>query len=222
MSNTDTDLDIRIINKSGTSKEVLIYQKDDKLSVKNYFIGAWSVYRLANGSHQDLVLPFAIGVQAREKAEVGAGATKSRQAGWNTSWEMYDDSNGALSLREGGTAPDDNTINVWNKVMIARKTAVVTKNGMPLFASDIPPDEYVSFSVSPKFYVAMSQDYKTGELYKAVTLTPKTEIDFEGETAVVVTVTENAAGLVTVSHAFTQAIDDFNPNNAENTLSPLR
>lgn len=210
----NTDLNVRIVNKSDRSQTVMLYQKDENLNVENYHIAAWSVTKMAPGATHDFILPFAIQVQARTSADVGAIRTAVKRTDYNASWDIIRDGLGALDITLDGSAPPagNDTVNIWNKVETEpAKTAVALKDGVPLFSRNLDPGRRVNFKVTPSLYVLISSDYAEGKLYKAVTLTPQHEVAYSGKRAAIIEFTEDTSHLLSFTHKFVTKIDSFQP-----------
>lgn len=76
--------------------------------------------------------------------------TKLMPVEYNTAWEIYSNDN-ALDVRKSNEpAPTEDTIEIHNKNS-RTSSAVVAKNGKPLFKCDVRPRFKVNFAIHPSF-----------------------------------------------------------------------
>lgn len=202
----NTDLNIRVRSKLGTTKQVLLYQEAVTLNVKNFKTAAWEHRYLAPGASMVTMLPMDICIGAFEGiGHNGKISTKLLRAEYNTAWDIYNN-NGAIDVRKSDEpAPGENTVEVHNKNKLT-SSAVVTKDGKPLFLCNVRPDFKVSFSLHPKLYVALSEFEITDPFFDAATLSRvPVEIDYEGQQYLTVTLSENeSTGAVDISYDFSK------------------
>lgn len=202
----NTDLNIRVRSKLGTTKQVLLYQEAVTLNVKNFKTAAWEHRYLAPGASMVTMLPNDICIGAFEGiGHNGKISTKLLRAEYNTAWDIYNN-NGAIDVRKSDEpAPGENTVEVHNKNKIT-SAAVVTKDGKPLFLCNVRPDFKVSFSLHPKLYVALSEFEITDPFFDAATLSRvPVEIDYEGQQYLTVILSENeSTGAVEVNYDFSK------------------
>lgn len=200
----NTDLHIRVKSKLGTTQQVLLYQEAVTLNVKNFKAAAWEHQYLAPGAQMRALLPndISIGSMARIGHD-GKIMTKLLPAEYNTSWDIFDN-NHALDVRKSSEpAPDQDTVEIHNKNS-STSTAVVAKNGKPLFMCEVRPDFKLNFSIHPKIFVALSDLEITDPFFDAATISRNpVEIDYEGQEYLTVTLSENeSTGEVNIDYSF--------------------
>lgn len=204
MAYSNTDLHIRVKSKLGVTHQVLLYQEAVTLNVKNFKTAAWEHQYIAPGAQMRAVLPMEIAIGSMETiGHDGKIMTKLLPVEYNTAWEIFDNSKG-LDVRESSELdPTDDTIEIYNKNSIT-STAVVAKNGKPLFKCDVRPGFKVNFAIHPKLYVALSDLEISDPFFDAATLTKKpVEIDYEGQQYVTITLEENeSTGAVNITYNF--------------------
>ncbi|MDO5602203.1 MAG: hypothetical protein Q4G07_05485 [Oscillospiraceae bacterium] len=198
-----TDLKIRIISNLHATQQVLMYQQDLQLNVKNYKVAAWEHPYIAPQAQFNTVLPMNIGVSASTELGRGTMQTKSLNADYNTAWEIFENSK-ALDIRKSNDpSPSESTIEILNKCD-STKYAVVTKDGKSLFACEVRPEFKVNFAVHPKLYIALSDLEINDEFFDAATLSKSpVVIDYEGQEYLTVYLSDNVStGLVTITYDF--------------------
>lgn len=204
MAYSNTDLHIRVKSKLGETQQVLLYQEAVTLNVKNFKTAAWEHQYIAPGAQMRAVLPMEISIGSMESiGHDGKIMTKLLPVEYNTAWDIFNNSKG-LDVRESSEPnPTDDTIEIHNKNSVT-STAVIAKNGKPLFKCDVRPDFKVNFSIHPKLYVALSDLEISDPFFDAATLTRKpVEIDYEGQQYVTVTLEENeSTGGVNITYNF--------------------
>lgn len=205
----NTDLNIRVKSKIGTTQQVLIYQEAMTLNVKNFKTAAWEHRYLAPGAKMDVVLPMEICMGAFEGiGHNGKISTKLLPVEYNTAWDIYNNDN-ALDVRKSAEpAPGNDTIEVHNKNTLT-SSAIVTKDGKPLFLCNVRPDFKVSFALHPKIYVALSDFEISDPFFDAATIsrTP-VGIDYEGQQYLTIILSENGStGVVDISYDFSKFND---------------
>lgn len=200
----NTDLHIRVKSKLGTTQQVLIYQEAVTLNVKNFKTAAWEHQYVAPGAQMRAVLPTEITIGSMENiGHDGKIMTKLLPVEYNTAWDIYNNSKGLDVKASDEPAPTENTIEIHNKNAVT-SSAVVAKNGKPLFRCDVRPGFKVNFSIHPKLYVALSDFEITDPFFDAATISRKpVEIDYEGQQYLTVILSEDqASGAVSVSYSF--------------------
>lgn len=204
MAVANTDLNIRIKSKLGKTQQVLIYQEAVTLNVKNFKTAAWEHRYLAPGAQMKALLPMSIAIGSTvEINHDGSITTKLLPAEYNTAWDIYNNG-GALDVRKSGEpAPGEDTIEIHNKD-IRTGTAIVAKNGKPLFKCDVRPGFKVNFSIHPKLFIALSDFEIKDPFFDAATISRKpTEIEYEGQQYLTIILSENeSTGEVTVDYDF--------------------
>ena len=204
MNYSNTDLHIRVKSKLGTTQQVLLYQEAVTLNVKNFKTAAWEHQFLSPGAQMRAVLPMEISIGSMESiGHDGKIMTKLLPVEYNTAWDIYNNNN-ALDVRKSGEAdPTEDTIEIHNKNSHT-SSAVVAKNGKPLFKCDVRPGFKVNFSIHPKLYVALSDLEIEDPFFDAATLSRKPlEIDYEGQQYLTITLDENeSTGAVTIDYNF--------------------
>lgn len=204
MSNSNTDLHIKVLSKLCETQQVLIYQEAVSLNVKNFKTAAWEHRYLAPDSEMSVILPMEICMGAYESiGHNGYISTKLLPVEYNTAWEIFNNGN-ALDVRESNeTAPNSDTIDIYNK-HIETSSAVVTKDGKPIFKCNVRPGFKVNFSINPKIYVALSDIEITDPFFDAATLSKSPlEIDYEGQEYLTIVLSENeSTGAVTINYNF--------------------
>ncbi|MDY2848115.1 MAG: hypothetical protein SOU50_07845, partial [Oscillospiraceae bacterium] len=138
----------------------------------------------------------------------GKISTKLLPAEYNTAWDIYSNCNALDVRRSSEPDPEENTIEIHNKNNVT-SSAIVTKDGKPLFLCSVRPDFKVSFSLHPKLYVALSDFEITDPFFDAATLSRKPVcIDYEGQQYLTVILSENeSTGAVEISYDFTRFED---------------
>lgn len=200
----NTDLHIRVKSKLGSTQQVLLYQNAITLNVKTFKVAAWDHQYLAPGAQMRALLPNAIAIGSMAKtSHYGKVMTKFLPVEYNTAWDIFDN-NHALDVRASSEpSPEQDTVEIHNKNK-STSTAVVAKDGKPLFMCDVRPGFKVNFSVHPKLYVALSDLEITDPFFDAATIsrTP-VEIDYEGQEYLTITLSENeSTGEVSISYSF--------------------
>lgn len=203
---SNTDLHIRVKSKLGTTQQVLLYQEAMTLNVKNFKTAAWEHRYLAPGAVMDAILPMEICIGAFEGiGHNGKISTKLLPSEYNTAWDIYSN-DGALDVRKSSEpAPGEDTVEIHNK-NTATSSAIVTKDGKPLFLCSVRPDFKVSFSLHPKIFIAMSDFEITNPFFDAATLSRHpVGIDYEGQQYLTITLSENeSTGAVEVDYDFSK------------------
>lgn len=201
---SNTDLHIRVKSKLGCTQQVLLYQEAVTLNVKNFKTAAWEHQYIAPGAQIRAVLPMEIAIGSMESiGHDGKIMTKLLPVEYNTAWDIYNNAN-ALDVRASSEpAPTEDTIEIHNKNS-QTSSAVVAKNGKPLFRCEVRPGFKVNFAIHPKLYVALSDLEISDPFFDAATLSRKpVEIDYEGQQYLTITLDENeSTGAVTISYNF--------------------
>lgn len=202
----NTDLNIRVKSRLGTTQQVLLYQEATTLNVKNFKTAAWEHRYLAPGAKMDVILPMEVCMGAFEGiGHNGKISTKLIPVEYNTAWDIFNN-NRALDVRKSAEpAPSENTIEVHNKNTLT-SSAIVTKDGKPLFLCNVRPDFKVSFSLHPKLFVALSDFEITDPFFDAATIsrTP-VGIDYEGQQYLTIVLNENeSTGAVDIVYDFSK------------------
>lgn len=204
MANSNTDLHIRVKSKLGETQQVLLYQEAVTLNVKNFKTAAWEHQYIAPGAQMRAVLPMELSIGSMESiGHDGKIMTKLLPVAYNTAWDIFDNSKGLDVRASSEPDPADDTIEIHNKNSVT-STAVVAKNGKPLFKCDVRPEFKVNFAIHPKLYVALSDLEISDPFFDAATLTRKpVEIDYEGQQYVTITLEENeSSGAVNITYNF--------------------
>lgn len=204
MSNSNTDLHIRVKSKLGTTQQVLLYQEAVTLNVKNFKTAAWEHQFIAPGAQMRAVLPTEITIGSMAAiGHDGKIMTKLLQAEYNTAWDIYSNNNALDVKASSEPAPSEDTIEIHNKTA-ETNSAVVARNGKPLFKCDVRPGFKVNFSIHPKIYVALSDLEISDPFFDAATLSRKpVEIEYEGQQYLTITLSENAStGAVSIDYNF--------------------
>ena len=204
MAYSNTDLHIRVKSKLGSTQQVLLYQEAVTLNVKNFKTAAWEHQFVAPGAQMRAVLPLEISIGSMESiGHDGRIMTKLLDVEYNTAWDIYNNNN-ALDVRKSNEpAPTEDTIEIHNKNSHT-SSAVVAKNGKPLFRCDVRPGFKVNFAIHPKLYVALSDLEISDPFFDAATLSRKPiEIDYEGQQYLTIILNENeSTGAVTIEYNF--------------------
>lgn len=205
----NTDLHIRVRSKLGSTQQVLLYQEAVTLNVKNFKTAAWEHKYLAPGAVLETLLPMSVCMGAFEGfGQNGKISTKLLPVEYGTAWDIFRNE-GALDVRKSAEpSPGDNTIEVHNK-NDRTSSAIVTKDGKPLFLCNVRPNFKVSFALHPKLYIAMSDFEISDPFFDAATLsrTP-VGIDYEGQQYLTVTLSENGStGAVETTYDFSKFND---------------
>lgn len=200
----NTDLNIRVKSKLGTTQQVLLYQEAVTLNVKNFKTAAWEHQYLAPGTQMRALLPTSISIGSMENiGHDGKIMTKLIPAEYNTAWDIYSN-NKALDVRKSDEpAPESDTIEIHNKNHTT-SSAVVAKNGKPLFMCNVRPGFKVNFSIHPKLFVALSDFEITDPFFDAATISRRpVEIEYEGQQYLTIILSENkSTGELTVDYNF--------------------
>lgn len=200
----NTDLHIRVKSKLGSTQQVLLYQEAVTLNVKNFKTAAWEHQYIAPGAQMRALLPTEISIGSMKNiGHSGKIMTKLLPVEFNTAWDIYSNKSGLDVRPSSEPAPSEDTIEIHNK-NTQTSTAVVAKNGKPLFKCEVRPDFKVNFSIHPKLYVALSDLEIIDPFFDAATLSRKpVEIDYEGQQYLTVILSEDeATGAVSVSYNF--------------------
>lgn len=204
MSYSNTDLRIRVKSKLGTTQQVLLYQEAVTLNVKNFKTAAWEHQFIAPGAQMRAVLPTEIAIGSMEAiGHDGKIMTKLLPVEYNTAWDIYNNEK-ALDVRSSSEpAPEQDTIEIHNKNSEI-SSAVVAKNGKPLFKCEVRPGFKVSFAIHPKLYIALSDLEISDPFFDAATLSRKpVEIDYEGQQYLTIYLDENeSTGAVNITYNF--------------------
>ena len=191
------DLSVTIFNNTLGAQEFVVYQQDATLNVKNYLTAAWEYEYLTNGNARwDFVVPFEIEVSGLENAlSVGTKTTNLVVANYNDQYELQENMQTnpptPFNITKVGVGAGANTINIKNTISAGPRWAVINKNGMPLFTSEVNPSESVNFSVEPTLYVAIASNYQKGALFEAVNITRSWAFPYAGFTSLVIDATQN-------------------------------
>ncbi len=200
----NTDLNIRVKSKLGTTQQVLIYQEAISLSVKNFKVAAWEHQYLAPGAQMRALLPTEISIGSMYTiGHDGKIMTKFIPAEYNTAWDIFNNG-GALDVKKSAEpSPDEDTVEIHNKNEYT-SYAVVAKNGKPLFSCDVRPGFKVNFSIHPKLFVALSDFEISDPFFDAATISRKpVEIEYEGQQYLTIILTENeSSGDITIDYNF--------------------
>lgn len=200
----NTDLHIRVKSKLGTTQQVLLYQEAVTLNVKNFKTAAWEHQYLAPGAQMRALLPTKIAIGSMEKiGHDGKIMTKFIPVEYNTAWDIYNNG-GALDVRKSAEpAPEADTVEIHNKNE-ATSSAVVAKNGKPLFSCSVRPGFKVNFAIHPKLFVALSDFEITDPFFDAATISRKpVAIEYEGQQYLTIILSENeSTGEVTIDYSF--------------------
>lgn len=200
----NTDLNIRVKSKLGSTQQVLLYQEATTLNVKNFKVAAWEHQYIAPGAQMRAILPTEITVGSMEKiGHDGKIMTKLIPAEYNTAWDIYNNAGALDIMKSTEPAPSENTVEIHNKNEFT-SSAVVAKNGKPLFSCSVRPGFKVNFSIHPKLFVALSDFEITDPFFDAATISRRpVEIDYEGQQYLTIYLSENeSTGEVTVDYNF--------------------
>jgi hypothetical protein len=209
MPTTSTDLQITITSSLSSAQQFLIYQDAQTITVKNYQLAAWDHQYIAPGSSYTVTLPLQIQVGASliDPLRGGVMSTKLINAGYNGAYDVFNN-NGALDICVSSNeaelnATNDNSITVYNNDIKTRHV-LVCKNSKPLFAAEVRPEYKLSFAIDPKIYFALCDVELKGDFFDAATLTTvPTEIAYEGQSQLFITLSEDTAtGKITIHYAF--------------------
>lgn len=200
----NTDLNIKIKSKLGSTRQVLLYQKAITYNVKNFKTAAWEHGYIAPGATMEAILPMEVCIGAYEGIGYdGKISTKLLRTEYNTAWDIYNN-HGTIDIRKSKEpAPEESTIEIHNKNDIT-SAAIITKGGKPLLRCDLRPDFKVSFSLLPKLFIALSDFEIIDPFFDAATITGKpVGIDYEGQQCLNITLSENeSTGAVEVKYDF--------------------
>lgn len=191
------DLSVVICNDTLGPQEFIVYQQDATLNVRNYLTAAWEYEYLTNGQARwDFVVPFEIQVSGLENAlSIGTKTTNLVTANYNDQYELQENMQTnppqPFAISKVGVGAGANTINVKNTITSGPRWAVVNKNGMPLFTSEVNPNESVNFSVEPTLYVAIASNYQKGALFESVNITRSWAFPYAGFTGLFILATQN-------------------------------
>jgi hypothetical protein len=206
-----TNVNMRVTNKSQSNKTILVFQKDvTPLTVKNYFVGAWQAKNIAPGSNLDFIIPVEISVRAVDSLPTATVSTNLLPAQYGQKF-VIDDSSGALTLTQSGDAPDPTTISVSNKKGNQKPYGVgVYKNGRFVVGySNVPPNTNASISIEPKVYLSFAFEFKKGAIFQAALVADSVySYDLQGHPNIVVELTEDPS-----SHEL-----DFGPAQYPDTI----
>lgn len=204
MNYANTDLHIRVKSKLGETQQVLLYQEAVTLNVKNFKTAAWEHQYIAPGSQMLAMLPMEITIGSMKSiGHDGKIMTKLLPVEYNTAWDIFNNGN-ALDVRKSDEpVPSEDTIEIHNK-NINTSSAIVAKNGKPLFRCDVRPGFKVNFAIHPKLYVALSDLEIKDPFFDAATLSRRpVEIDYEGQQYLTIILNENeSTGAVTIDYNF--------------------
>ncbi|MGN0607193.1 MAG: hypothetical protein ACI4JM_11785 [Oscillospiraceae bacterium] len=204
MSYSNTDLHVRVKSKLGTTEQVLLYQEAVTLNVSNFKTAAWEHQYIAPYAQMRALLPTEITIGSMESIDPdGKIMTKLLPAEYNTAWDICS-TGSALDVRPSSEpAPTEDTIEIHNKNS-RTSSAVVAKNGKPLFKCDVRPGFKVNFAIHPKLYVALSDLEIIDPFFDAATLSRKpVEIDYEGQEYLTIILSENeSTGAVNITYNF--------------------
>lgn len=204
MNYSNTDLHIRVKSNLGSTQQILLYQEAVTLNVKNFKTAAWEHQYLAPGAQMRAVLPMEIAIGSVEAiGHDGKIMTKLLDVEYNTAWDIFNNDNGLDVRRSSEPDPTEDTIEIHNK-NTHTSSAVVTKNGKPLFKCEVRPGFKVNFAIHPKLYVALSDLEISDPFFDAATLSKKpVEIDYEGQQYLTIILNENeSTGAVTIDYSF--------------------
>lgn len=200
----NTDLNIRVKSKLGTTRQVLLYQEAQTLNVKNFKTAAWEHQYIAPGAQMRATLPTDISVGSMEViGHDGKIMTKLIPAEYNTAWDIFNNA-GALDIKKSTEiAPDENTVEIHNKNDYT-SSAVVAKNGKPLFSCSVRPGFKVNFAIHPKLFVALSDFEITDPFFNAATISRvPVQIEYEGQQYLTIYLSENeSTGEVKIDYNF--------------------
>jgi len=204
MAFSNTDLHIRVKSKLGTTQQVLLYQEAVTLNVKNFKTAAWEHQYIAPGAQMRAVLPTEICIGSM--AQIGHDGkimTKLLPVEYNTAWDIFDNNNAIDVKKSNEPSPSEDTIEIHNK-NVSTSSAVVAKNGKPLFSCEVRPGFKVNFAIHPKLYVALSDLEISDPFFDAATLSKAPlEIGYEGQQYLTITLTENeSTGAVSMDYNF--------------------
>ncbi|MDR0992645.1 MAG: hypothetical protein LBL87_07105 [Ruminococcus sp.] len=197
------DLKMRVISNLSTTQQIMLYQKDIKINVTNYKIGAWEAVKLAPGSIHTAVLPMDIEVAATDKLGRGNVITKQLPAATGDVFTVVNNG-GAIDIEVADKkySSGDGTVDIYNAYP-QKVCTCVTKDGKPLFACETRPEYRVNFIIKPKVYVALSDVEITGEYFDATTLSANYKVDYTNQAYLTLTLDENVStGAITISHNF--------------------
>lgn len=186
------------------TQQVLLYQEAATLDAQNFKTAAWEHRYIAPGAQMRALLPAEISVGAMEKIGHDSKITTNLiPAEYNTAWDIYNN-NDVLDVRKSSEpAPDSDTVEIYNKNSVT-SSAVVAKNGKPLFACSIRPGFKVNFAIQPKLFVAFSDLEITDSFFDAAIISSKpVEIEYGGQQYLTIILSENeSTGAVTVDYNF--------------------
>lgn len=197
------DLKIRVLSNLKSTQQVLLYQQDLQINVKNYKVAAWEHVYIAPDSRFDVALPMDISVAAWTGVGKGGMTTKTVHADYNTAWDVYDNGNALDICKNYINSASDDTIEINNRCH-STKFAVVMKDGKPLFGCDVRPEYKLNFAIHPTLYVALSDIEIHDNFFDAVTLSRQPlEIHYEGQEYLTITLNENVGtGGIEMSYGF--------------------
>lgn len=204
MSSSNIDLNIRVKSNLNVTQQILLYQEAVTLNVKNFKTAAWEHQYLAPGSQMNALLPTEISMGAiRAIGHDGKITTKLLDVDYGTAWDIYNNGNAIDVKKSDEPAPSENTIEIFNKNS-STSSAIVAKNGKPLFKCDVRPGFKVNFAIHPKLYVALSDFEITDPFFDAATISKKpVEIEYEGQQYVTIILSENTStGEVSINYNF--------------------
>lgn len=200
----NTDLHIRVKSKLGTTQQVILYQEAVTLDAQNFKTAAWEHRYIAPGAQMRALLPIEISVGAMEKiGHAGKIMTNLIPAECNTAWDIYNN-NDVLDVRKSSeSAPNSDTVEIYNKNSVT-SSAVVAKNGKPLFACSIRPGFKVNFAIQPKLFVALSDFEIIDPFFDVATISRKpVEIEYGGQQYLTIILSEDeSTSAVNVAYNF--------------------
>ena len=138
------------------------------------------------------LFPAEISVGAMEKiGHDGKIITNLIPAEYNTAWDIYNNNDVLDARKSSEPAPDSDTVEIYNKNSVT-SSAVVAKNGKPLFACSIRPGFKVNFAIQPKLFVAFSDLEITDSFFDAAIISSKpVEIEYGGQQYLTIILSEN-------------------------------
>lgn len=198
----NTNLNIRVISYLKSTKFFTLYQQNINLNAKNLKINAWQKSYITPGAQFYTVLPKELQVQGMVEKNNSFYRTKATTANYNESYEIYMNNEGIDIHPSCLTSPTDNTMNIYNATD-SRLEAVILSNESPIFSASIRPNNKLNFFLIPSIYVAIC-DYSVEQKYLgAAALSPLTRIDYEGQSYLTISLSENlSTGKFTISYDF--------------------
>lgn len=162
----DDELHIVVFNKTLQSRRFIVYQQDVSLDVDKYLIYAWNNRLLANGgAFWFFTLPLSFQVAGINGNPEDYSSTNIEKAEYGQRWELTQREDEAFMIELSDITSEPDNIKLINTITFARRTVVLMKRENPLIGCELPADGGdVNFKIEPSFYLALSDEYKRGDI----------------------------------------------------------